>query len=245
MATSRSKYFNFFHISDGRATCTTCGSDFPYSSRIGTNSLRNHIRNKHVDLFDQLAVGSTTKTTNRHVSERNESTDIERFVKIEPSLNNNNEEETSDRLKRKRRSSTDLPYEPNEIPPISTTRPSIESITALALASEQHYARQLANCMAIPTRTELPLNIAEFSDTFFPPSLLDVMATTRPNDLDQTARSDIEVIAKNLSCIADATFYLRTTSEIVKKWPTANVRIFLQDLLKKAMEEDNKLLNSA
>ncbi|KAI6179230.1 hypothetical protein M3Y98_00588000 [Aphelenchoides besseyi] len=215
MATSRSKYFNFFHISDGRATCTTCGSDFPYSSRIGTNSLRNHIRNKHVDLFDQLAVGSTTKTTNRHVSERNESTDIERFVKNRTVAEQ--QQRRGNILKRKRRSSTDLPYEPNEIPPISTTRPSIESITALALASEQHYARQLANCMAIPTRTELPLNIAEFSDTFFPPSLLDVMATTRPNDLDQTARSDIEVIAKNLSCIADATFYLRTTSEIVKK----------------------------
>jgi hypothetical protein len=39
----------------------------------------------------------------------------------------------------------------------------------------------------------------------------------------------------------DSLFYLKTTSEIIRKWPAAKVRVFMQDLLKLAMDEDNKM----
>ncbi|KAI6218199.1 hypothetical protein M3Y99_01724500 [Aphelenchoides fujianensis] len=143
---------------------------------------------------------------------------------------------------KKRRLLPPLPFESAEspLPPVSTNVAANLGFTALALASEQQYNQHFLNTLNMTARPDLPLNFGDLSADFFPPALLEAMAA-RPKDPDQIARADIDVIAKNLSCVADATFYLKTTSEIVKKWPTAKVRVFLQDLLKKAMEEDNKI----
>jgi hypothetical protein len=54
MMTPRSKYYNYFDVEEGKAICKSCGSEFPYSSRVGTNSLRLHMRNRHPEIFQQL-----------------------------------------------------------------------------------------------------------------------------------------------------------------------------------------------
>jgi hypothetical protein len=80
------------------------------------------------------------------------------------------------------------------------------------------------------------------SDHIYPQALLDAMTGNDDSlGVDPSAKHDVETIARNLSSVDDALFYLKTSSEILKKWPATNVRIFMQDLLKKAMDEDNKM----
>lgn len=83
------------------------------------------------------------------------------------------------------------------------------------------------------------------SDPIYPQALLDAMAGNDEDPVcpgvDPSIKQDVETIARNLSQMEDSLFYLKTTSEIIRKWPSAKVRVFMQDLLKLAMEEDNKM----
>jgi hypothetical protein len=79
-------------------------------------------------------------------------------------------------------------------------------------------------------------------ESIYPQALLDAMAANSASrSVERVAKGDVEVIARNLSSVEDALFYLKTTSEIVRKWPADRARIFLQDLLKQAMERDNEM----
>jgi hypothetical protein len=83
------------------------------------------------------------------------------------------------------------------------------------------------------------------SEPIYPQALLDAMAGNEEPSysppVDQSMKHDFEAIIRNLSKADDALFYLKTTSEIIKKWPTDKVRIFMQNLLKQAMDDDNKM----
>ncbi|KAI6184534.1 hypothetical protein M3Y97_00606800 [Aphelenchoides bicaudatus] len=83
------------------------------------------------------------------------------------------------------------------------------------------------------------------SEPIYPQALLDAMAGSSDDPvcpgIDPSVKQDVETIARNLSRMEDSLFYLKTTSEIVRKWPSAKVCVFMQDLLKRAMDEDNKM----
>lgn len=87
--------------------------------------------------------------------------------------------------------------------------------------------------------------IHQQNEPMYPQALLEAMAGTddsvQEQSVDQSAKHDVETIARNLGSCEDALFYLKTTSEIIRKWPPIKVRMFVQDLLKQAMDEDNKM----
>lgn len=74
--TPRSKYYNYFDVEEGKATCKYCNTEFPYSSRIGTNSLRNHIRSRHPEIFKQLDQVSQQEDTTQNRDHFNNAMDI-------------------------------------------------------------------------------------------------------------------------------------------------------------------------